>query len=405
MPKLSLGVFFMRRLIRITDTVLAAVCAVIMAFVAVGSRTMPDELVRYENDGSRLNAVYSCSADAAQSVDYQHGAYAEETIRFLHVVPVKQVKVTTAQAGTVYISGEAFGIKLYTDGVIVVGTQSVDTGEGTTDPAAGAGIQVGDVITEIDGQPVYSAEEVRNVLNDNNGLTYSVRLKRDGRYKTFQLTPVYSPREGCYKAGMWVRDSTAGIGTITFYNPESGVFASLGHPINDVDTNELMPLLEGEAVRTEVVNVQRAGTGSTGSLWCEFKTDSIGTLQENTAIGLYGSYNAIPETAQPFPVASRQEVRKGSAQMLSTVEGTQPQLYEVEITKISYNKEHEQRDIVLKVTDEALLQKTGGIVQGMSGSPILQNGKLVGALTHVIVNNPEKGYAVFAQTMYEKSKQ
>ncbi len=399
------GCFFMRKFIRITDTVLAAVCAVILVFITVGTLTMPDELVRYENDSSRLNAVYSCRADAAQSVDYQNGAYAEETIRFLHLVPVKQVKVQTAQAGTVYVSGEVFGIKLYTDGVIVVGTQSVDTGDGTTDPAAGAGIQVGDIITAIDDRPVYSAEEVRAILNENNGLTYSVRVKRDDRYKTFRLTPVYSPREGCYKAGMWVRDSTAGIGTITFYNPESGTFASLGHPINDVDTNELMPLLEGEAVRTEVVNVQRAGTGSTGSLWCDFKADSIGTLKENTAIGLYGDYQQLPETAQPYPVASKQEVRKGSAQLLSTVEGTQPQLYEVEITKISYNKEHEQKDIVLKVTDEALLEKTGGIVQGMSGSPILQDGKLIGALTHVIVNNPEKGYAVFAQTMYEKSNQ
>lgn len=399
------GCFFMRKFIRITDTVLAAVCAVILVFITVGTLTMPDELVRYENDSSRLNAVYSCRADAAQSVDYQNGAYAEETIRFLHLVPVKQVKVQTAQAGTVYVSGEVFGIKLYTDGVIVVGTQSVDTGDGTTDPAAGAGIQVGDIITAIDDRPVYSAEEVRAILNENNGLTYSVRVKRDDRYKTFRLTPVYSPREGCYKAGMWVRDSTAGIGTITFYNQESGTFASLGHPINDVDTNELMPLLEGEAVRTEVVNVQRAGTGSTGSLWCDFKADSIGTLKENTAIGLYGDYQQLPETAQPYPVASKQEVRKGSAQLLSTVEGTQPQLYEVEITKISYNKEHEQKDIVLKVTDEALLEKTGGIVQGMSGSPILQDGKLIGALTHVIVNNPEKGYAVFAQTMYEKSNQ
>lgn len=395
----------MRKIIRIADTVLAAVCAVIMAFVAVGTLTMPDELVRYDNDGGQLNAVYSCSADAAQSVDYQNGAYAEETLRFLHVVPIKQVKVTASQAGNVYVSGEVFGIKLYTDGVIVVGTQSVDTGDGTTDPAASAGILAGDVITEIDDRPVYSAEEVKAILNENNGLTYRVRLKRDGRYKTFSLTPVYSPREGCYKAGMWVRDSTAGIGTITFYNPESGSFASLGHPINDVDTNELMPLLEGEAVRTEVVNVQRAGTGSTGSLWCDFKTDSIGALRENTDIGLYGTYQAIPETAQAVPVASKQEVRKGSAQMLSTVEGTTPQLYEVEITKISYNKEHEQKDIVLKVTDEALLAKTGGIVQGMSGSPILQDGKLVGALTHVIVNNPEKGYAIFAQTMYEKSRQ
>lgn len=393
----------MRRIIRITDMILAAVCAVTMAFVAVGALTMPDELVRYEGDGSRLNAVYSCTAARAQSVNYQNGVTTEETLRFLNLVPVKPVKVTPMPSGTVYVSGEVFGIKLYTDGVMVVGTQRVDTGDSTADPAGDAGIEVGDVITAIDDRPVYSAEEVTSILNENNGLSYTVRLKRGERYKTFTLTPVYSPREGCYKAGLWVRDSTAGIGTITFYNADSGSFASLGHPINDVDTNEMMPLLKGEAVRTEVINVQRAGTASTGSLWCDFKTDTIGTLHENTPIGLYGAFETIPETAQPYPVAAKQEIQKGPAQILSTVEGTTPQYYEVEITKINYNKENEQKDIIFKVTDEALLAKTGGIVQGMSGSPMIQNGKLVGAVTHVIVNHPEKGYAVFAETMYEES--
>ncbi|MBQ9228377.1 MAG: SpoIVB peptidase [Eubacterium sp.] len=395
----------MRKFIRIGDAVLAAVCAVILAFVAIGNALLPDTLIRYENDGDQLTAFYSCTATSTQSVDYQKGASSEETLRFLHTVPVKQVKVTSKQTGTVYVSGEVFGIKLYTDGVIVVGTQSVDLGGGeTANPAADAGIQVGDILVAIDDRPVYSAGEVTDILNENNGLSYSVRLKRDGRYKTFELTPAYSPREGSYKAGLWVRDSTAGIGTVTFYNAENGTFASLGHPINDVDTNELMPLLEGEAVSAEVTNVQRAGTGSTGSLWCDFKSDTKGTLTENTDCGLYGAYQSLPATAEPVPVASRQEVKKGGAQILSTVEGTEPQLYDIEITKISYNKEGEQKDIVFKVTDPALLAKTGGIVQGMSGSPILQNGKLVGAITHVIVNHPEKGYAIFAQTMYEKSR-
>ena len=396
--------FFMRRFIRITDAVLAAICAVLMTFVAVGDVTMPDELVRYDGAGERLSAVYSCTAQSPQTVNRPDGAAGEETLRFLKLVPVKQVKVTAKPSGTVYVSGEVFGIKLYTDGVMVVGTQRIDLGDGEdADPAVEAGIRPGDIVTEIDGNPVCSAEEVIAVLNENNGQTYSLRVKRDGRYKTFSLTPVYSPREGCYKAGMWVRDSTAGIGTITFYNAANGSFAALGHPINDVDTNELMPLLKGEAVKAEVINVQRAGTGSTGSLWCDFKADAIGELTENSAIGLYGTYQTLPEVAQAVPVAARQEVQKGSAQILATVEGTEPQLYNVEITKISYNNEQEQKDIVFKVTDKALLEKTGGIVQGMSGSPMLQNGKLVGAVTHVIVNRPEKGYAVFAETMYEES--
>ncbi len=303
-----------------------------------------------------------------------------------------------------FVSGEVFGIKLYTDGVIVVGTQSVDTGDGErVNPTQESGIKTGDIIVSINNIRVYSSGEVTAILNDNNGEPYTVKIKRDGRYKTFRLTPAYSTREGCYKAGMWVRDSTAGIGTMTFYNEKSGVFAALGHQINDVDTNDIMPLLEGEAVSASVTKVQQGKTGTTGSLWCDFEEHTMGRLLDNTECGLYGAYNEIGEGLKEYPVASKQEVQSGSAKLISTVEGRTPEAYDIEITKISFNRSDEQKDIVFKITDKELLGKTGGIVQGMSGSPIIQNGKLVGAVTHVIVNNPEKGYAIFAQTMYEKS--
>ena len=395
----------MKRFVQTFDIMMTVVCAVIFAFVGIGDLTMPDEIIRYEEDSSRLSSVYSYSNDeSAQSVDYQSNITTTETLRFLNIVPVKNVKVTPKQSGSVYVSGEAFGIKLYTDGVIVVGTQSVDLGNGNkTNPAADAGIEVGDIIVSINNTKVFSSGEVTSILNDNNGEPYTIKLKRDGRYKTFTLTPAYSPREGCYKAGMWVRDSTAGIGTITFYNEDSKTFAALGHQINDVDTNEIMPLLEGEAVSATVTKVQKASSGTTGSLWCNFEEESIGTLLDNTECGLYGAYTDLSGKAQLYPVASKQEVVKGAAQIISTIDGTEPKTYDIEITRISYNREEEQKDIVFKVTDSELLEKTGGIVQGMSGSPVIQNGKLVGAVTHVIVNNPEKGYAIFAQTMYEKS--
>ena len=393
----------MRRIIRITDGVLAVLCAVLMTFVAVGSHTLPDAFICYDGVPVGQRGVYSVAGEASRSVDFQGETVSEDTLRLLNVIPVKTVTVTAKPSGSVIVGGEAFGIKLYTDGVIVVGMQSVDTGEGAVNPSEEAGLQTGDIIAEIDGRAVYSAEEVTAILNENNGASYAVKIKRDGRYREFTLTPVYSPREGCYKAGLWVRDSTAGIGTVTFYNPDNGVFASLGHPVNDVDTGELMPLLKGEAVKAEVVNVQRAAAGMTGSLWCDFKSEAVGQLLENTSLGLYGRSDSVPQSNESYPIASAQEVHRGAAQIRSTVSGVQPQYYDVEITKVSYNKEGGQRDIVFRVTDDALLKATGGIVQGMSGSPVIQDGKLVGAVTHVIVNNPVKGYAVFAQTMYEKS--
>ena len=346
----------MRKCIRIFDLFLSIICIVFFAFVIVGSANQ-----------------------------------------------AKSVNATLQPPREVYVSGEVFGIKLYTNGVIVVGTQAFETAEKRVSPAAQAGIEVGDIIVSINNMYVFSSDEVSSILNDNNGKPYKIRLKRDGRYKTFVVTPAYSEREGCYKAGMWVRDSTAGIGTITYFDKKSGAFAALGHQVNDVDTNDIMPLLSGEAVSAMVTKVQKSASGVTGSLSCEFEDETVGSLIENSEYGLYGSYSFISENCYPISVASSREVKKGAAQILSTVDEGKPQLYDVEITKVSFSKSNEQKDIVFKIKDKSLLEKTGGIVQGMSGSPIIQDGKLIGAVTHVIVNNPEKGYAVFAESMLEKS--
>jgi len=315
----------------------------------------------------------------------------------------ESISVSSRPERQVYVSGEIFGIKLYTNGVIVVGTQAVDTAEQRINPAARAGIEVGDIIISINNIDVFSSNEVSSVLNDNNGEAYKIKIKRNERYKTFILTPAYSEREGCYKAGMWVRDSTAGIGTITYYDKKSGNFASLGHQVNDVDTNELMPLLDGEAVSAKVTKIQKARAGTTGMLSCDFEECSIGRLLENTQTGLYGAYSNIGESAYPINVASKREVKQGKAQILTTVDEDKPKLYDIEIIRVKLKSSREQKDIVFRITDKELLEKTGGIIQGMSGSPVIQNNKLVGAVTHVIVSNPKKGYAVFAQTMLEES--
>ena len=301
------------------------------------------------------------------------------------------------------VSGEVFGIKLYTDGVIVVGIQEVQTDSGKKSPSGSAGIEVGDIIVAIDGENVYTSDQVQSILGANNGGSFEVKIKRGERYRDYTVTPVYCEREGCYKTGMWVRDSTAGIGTITFYNKQSGIFAALGHQINDIDTKEIMPMLDGEAVKANVSKIEKSTRGTTGSLECDFTNQTLGKLLSNTDCGIYGAYAEISECAKEYPVAAIQEVKKGKATLISTVEKGQPKKYEIEITHIGFNENNREKNMIVKVTDKDLIDKTGGIVQGMSGSPIIQNGKLVGALTHVIVGNPQKGYAVFAQTMAEES--
>lgn len=391
------------KLIKGFDIALAFLCCVIFSFVAVGEKTMPSSVVCYDSENDELSSIFSYSNNARVSEVNSQGSYPNrETLKLLGVVPVKNIAVTNKHSSQVYLGGEAFGIKLYTDGVIVVGTQAVEMNDGKVNPAEEAGIEVGDIIIAINNTNVYTSTEVTDILNDNNGKPYKIKIKRNERFKTFMLTPVFSDKEGCYKAGMWVRDSTAGIGTVTFYNPQNNSFGALGHQINDVDTKEIMPMLKGEAVCAGVTGVQRASSGSTGSLICDFSNNSIGSLVENTSCGVFGKYNKISENAKLYTVSSAQEIEKGSAQIISTLDGNGAKAYEIEITHINYNGGGE-KDIIFKIVDEELLSKTGGIVQGMSGSPIIQNEKLIGAVTHVIINNPKKGYAIFAQTMLEQS--
>lgn len=376
----------------------------IFGVIIWGNAALPSGVVTYDGNSEPLAKVFTYTGKSTSlAVDKQTATPRRENLKLFGIIPVKEVTVTEKAEQKVMVSGEVFGIKLYTDGVIVVGIQEVQTDSGKKSPSGSAGIEVGDIIVAIDGENVYTSDQVQSILGANNGGSFEVKIKRGERYRDYTVTPIYCEREGCYKAGMWVRDSTAGIGTITFYNKQSGIFAALGHQINDIDTKEIMPMLDGEAVKATVSKIEKSTRGTTGSLECDFTNQTLGKLLSNTDCGIYGAYAEISECAKEYPVAAIQEVKKGKATLISTVEKGQPKKYEIEITHIGFNENNREKNMIVKVTDKDLIDKTGGIVQGMSGSPIIQNGKLVGALTHVIVGNPQKGYAVFAQTMAEES--
>lgn len=394
----------MKKAIRIFDVILFIICVVIFGVIIWGNAALPSGVVTYDGNSEPLAKVFTYTGKSTSlAVDKQTATPRRENLKLFGIIPVKEVTVTEKAEQKVMVSGEVFGIKLYTDGVIVVGIQEVQTDSGKKSPSGSAGIEVGDIIVAIDGENVYTSDQVQSILGANNGGSFEVKIKRGERYRDYTVTPVYCEREGCYKAGMWVRDSTAGIGTITFYNKQSGIFAALGHQINDIDTKEIMPMLDGEAVKATVSKIEKSTRGTTGSLECDFTNQTLGKLLSNTDCGIYGAYAEISECAKEYPVAAIQEVKKGKATLISTVEKGQPKKYEIEITHIGFNENNREKNMIVKVTDKDLINKTGGIVQGMSGSPIIQNGKLVGALTHVIVGNPQKGYAVFAQTMAEES--
>lgn len=395
----------MKKAIRIIDGIFALCLIIIYSFIVFGNIVLPDKIEAYSTKKIEYKSVYSVENNSLYQVDYQNSSKVspvENDIKLLGIIPVKTTSIIQSKPKKVSVSGESFGIKLYTDGVIIVGIRDVETDKGKCNPAKEAGLEKGDIIIEINGKKVYSADSVTDILNDNNGKDYKITVKRNGNYKEFLLKPAYSSSQGCYKVGLWVRDSTAGVGTITYYDKSNNTVSALGHPITDIDTNEIMPILDGEAVRATVTKIYKSKAGEAGSLCCEFTNDIIGTLKKNCQSGIYGKYTCTLKNTYEYEVASPNEIVRGPVQILCTIDSGKAKFYNAQISRISYRENKKGKNMVVKITDERLLEKTGGIVQGMSGSPIIQNGKLVGALTHVIVDSPEKGYAIFAQDMVDE---
>ena len=294
---------------------------------------------------------------------------------------------------------------MFTNGVMVVGVADIQGEDGTANPGTDAGLEAGDIITALNGHPVNRNEEIAQAMETSAGKPVKIAFLREQESMETTLLPVRSKVDGTYKAGLWVRDSTAGIGTLTFYDPSTQEFAGLGHGICDTDTTELMPLRNGEIVPVTINGVVKGQKGAPGELRGYFNTDvPMGTLHANLNQGVYGQLNSGAVEEQKLAgdtvcVAMKQEVQAGAAQILTTVDGGEPQFYDAVIEKISYHHTESSKNMVLRITDPTLLSTTGGIVQGMSGSPIVQDGKLVGAVTHVFVNDPTRGYGIFAENM------
>ena len=391
----------MRRFFRIFYGLTVLLCGLVLAAVGYVSATLPDTLTVGRGQPVQVGRFVQgrpVAADTLSAVSQQVGDRYRSQLRLLGVIPVKEVAVSVAEEQTVMVCGTPFGIKLYTDGVLVVGLQDVTTAAGNVNPAAAAGVCLGDTILSVDGQPVSSNRELSRLIAACEGRRVTLRLRRDGVEFSASFTPVRPVDESGYKAGIWVRDSTAGVGTLTFYDPATGVFAGLGHPVCDVDTGQAMPLSGGQVVPARVFGITKSTPGTPGELKGVFEPGLLGTLRQNRQNGLYGTLTAFPTPAVSLPVARRQQVREGAARILTTLDGTEPRYYDVVVEQVRYGGTA-THNMVVRVTDPDLLALTGGIVQGMSGSPLIQDGKLIGAVTHVLVDNPERGYAIFAEDM------
>ena len=325
-------------------------------------------------------------------------------LMFCNIVPIKTVNVDVVSDTMLIPCGTPFGIKMFTNGVVIVGVADIQTDSGNVNPAAVAGVKVGDVITAVNGQKVYTNAEIADLVSNGKGSPLQLSVRRNNLIFSTTLQPVKSETDTTYKAGLWVRDSTAGIGTLTFYNPTTKCFGGLGHGVCDTDTNELMPLLNGEIVPVTINGITKGQKGCPGELRGYFSTDTaMGSLDANVSAGVYGTLNSAPK-GKALEVGMKQEVKTGAAQILATIDENGPQYYNIEIEKIDYRENVECKNMVLHITDQKLLDETGGIVQGMSGCPIIQNNKIVGAVTHVFVNDPTRGYGIFAENMLTTSQ-
>lgn len=300
--------------------------------------------------------------------------------------------------------GMAFGVKFFTEGAIVLGTTGVNTASGVVSPAKDAGLRAGDIIIRAGGSVFESASELTDIISGSGGKQIVIAYMRNGVEQTATVTPARDSENGCFRIGVFVRDSTAGIGTVTFIDPITLAFGGLGHGIYDSETSVLLPLLRGAVVDVEITDVVKSYPNSPGELRGNFGKVVAGSLYSNTEQGVFGAFNSLPKTERkPIPVASRAEVCEGDASVLTTLSDGGIKEYSVRIEQI-YSSSGSTKNFLIKVTDNDLVAKTGGIVQGMSGSPIIQNGKLVGAVTHVLVNEPTLGYGIFIENMLNSAE-
>ncbi len=325
----------------------------------------------------------------------------DTSLKLFNLFPIKAVNLNPTSKKYVIPCGIPFGAKIYTNGVMVIEDPELNSSELFNYNLNNHSLRKGDIILEANGEKLTSTENFEKIVENSGGKEINLTVQRNSKKISINLSPVYSQEDKKYYAGVWVRDSSAGVGTMTFLNPIDKSFAGLGHGICDVDTGNILSLAQGTLTDVSIIGINKAKPGDPGELkGCFTGSFPLGEIYSNSDTGVYGKIMCNIDTdIAPIEVAMKQNVKRGPAKILTTIDGHTPHFYDINIDSVNYNVNCPTKNIKVTVTDPALLEKTGGIIQGMSGSPILQNGILAGAITHVLVNEPTKGYGIFAETM------
>ncbi|WP_332888653.1 SpoIVB peptidase [Salipaludibacillus keqinensis] len=322
--------------------------------------------------------------------------------------PIRAVDVTIHPELKVIPGGQSIGVRVQTDGVLVVGHHLMDTGAGKVSPGEVSDIQVGDMIVEMNGINIREMSEIQPLVQEagENETPIKIEIRRRGKTYHKELTPVKAKNDHRFHLGLYIRDSAAGVGTLTFYEPQSRKYGALGHVISDMETKEPIEVGNGEIIKSDVTSIEKGLTGEPGEKLARFSNDRtvLGNITKNTDFGIFGKMNKgidVDESMEPMEIGLAHQIKEGPAEILTVVEGEEVKRFDIEIVSSTPQKFPATKGMVIKVTDEELLDKTGGIVQGMSGSPIIQNGRLIGAVTHVFVNDPSSGYGCHIEWMLQ----
>jgi stage IV sporulation protein B len=329
----------------------------------------------------------------------------------LGLIPLRTVQVDVVPNKKIVACGSTIGVKLKIKGILVIGISDVENFEGKKVlPTKLTGMKIGDLIQEANNKKINTIDELIKEIDESQGDSIILKYRRGNSYYSVEIKPIKSIDDKRYHLGLWVRESTAGIGTLTFYDPETKYFGALGHGITDIDTGTLMPVGSGELLESRILAIKKGKAGLPGELRGVFieNKNKLGIININCEYGIYGklndnSINKIPKKL--YPIAVRSQIKEGAATILSNIDGKKIDEYEIDILKVSRQNVDGSKGMVIKVTDQRLLEATGGIVQGMSGSPIIQNGKIIGAVTHVLINDPTKGYGIFIERMLKNIAQ
>jgi len=345
---------------------------------------------------SRSGAIQASAAFVQSSGEFDYAmVMSEPKTQNTNSVNAGSLSKSELKGIKLYPGGVPFGVKFITEGILIVGFA-----QSSENPSQKAGLKINDRILSIGGKALSSSEELTSIIKSCNGKALSVIYLRDGTKHSTTIKPIYSKSEGCYTTGAYVKDNGAGIGTVTYIVPQTLSFAGLGHGICEGDNGQLVPIQRGSVVNVTISGVVKGQKGIPGEVNGYFSSGKTGSLLKNSNCGVFGVFASLPNglPSEPLSLGLRDEITEGKAHIYCTLDAGTPQKYEIEISSIDRTAS-EGKCFTVKVTDPALLSKTGGIVQGMSGSPIIQNGKLVGAVTHVMINDPTAGYGIFIENM------